>query len=118
MHHRAPTLPAVLALLLLLVSAWPALALAPSLDEARQQLERIGAKLDEQKDDLALQASRDAVLKIQAQADKTIAERTPQLQSLDARLAELGDSPASQGQEAPEVTRERRDLLLCSGILG
>ncbi|MBO9717789.1 MAG: DUF3772 domain-containing protein, partial [Pseudoxanthomonas sp.] len=80
------------------------------MDEARQQLERIGAQLDEQKDDAALQASRDAVLKVQAQAEQTIAERTPQLQSLDARLAELGDSPAKQGQEAPEVTRERRDL--------
>lgn len=111
MRHRATTTPAAIVLLLfLLASAWPALAQAPSLDEARQQLERIGAKLDEQKDDAALQSSRDAALRIQAQAEKTVAERTPQLQSLDARLAQLGPSPAAPGQEAPEVTRERRDL--------
>jgi small-conductance mechanosensitive channel len=110
MRHRATITPALLSLLLLLAFAWPALAQAPSLDEARQQLERIGAKLDQQKDDVALQASRDAVLKVQVRAEKTIAERTPQLQSLDARLAELGESPAAQGQEAAEVTRERHDL--------
>jgi small-conductance mechanosensitive channel len=109
MHHRS-ALTRLLLLALLLLPAWPSPAQAPSVDQARQQLERIGASLDGQKDADTLQASRDAVLKIQAQAEKTIAERTPQLQSLDARLAELGDSPAAQGQEAPEVTRERRDL--------
>ncbi len=94
----------------MLATALPALAQAPSLDRARQQLEQIGAKLEEQEDDVALLASRDAVQKVQAQAEKTIAERTPQLQSLDARLAELGESPAGKGQEAAEVTRERHDL--------
>lgn len=106
-----PLLPArLLGLLLAFAAVAPALAQAPSPEQARQQLERIGTRLDGQKDDTALQQSRDAVLKIQAQAEKTIAERTPKLQSLDARLAELGDSPAAQGQEAAEVTRERRDL--------
>ena len=110
MRHRLPTVPVILSLLLFLACACPALAQVPSLDQARQQLEQLGAGLDEHKDDRALQETRDAALKIQAQAEKTIAERSPQLQSLDARLAELGDSPAAQGQEAPEVTRERRDL--------
>jgi len=110
MRYRLPTVPALLSLLLLLACTWPAAAQAPSLDQARQQLEQIGAKLDERKDDRELQEARDATLKIQAQAEKTIAERSPQLQSLDARLAELGESPAAQGQEASEVTRERRDL--------
>ncbi|WP_372015002.1 DUF3772 domain-containing protein [Pseudoxanthomonas sp. 10H] len=109
MIRRLPFVPALLPILLLAFT-WPALAQAPSMDDARRQLERLGAGLDEPQDDLALQASRDATLRIQAQAEKTIAERTPQLQSLDARLAELGESPATQGQEAPEVTRERRDL--------
>ncbi|GAB3507411.1 DUF3772 domain-containing protein [Pseudoxanthomonas daejeonensis] len=112
MHRRAPTTPIALILLLLLAATWPARAQVPSLDQGRQQLERIGAQLDEgkDKDAASLQSARDVVLKVQAQAEKTVAERTPQLQSLDARLAELGDSPAAQGQEAPEVTRERRDL--------
>jgi potassium efflux system protein len=100
----------VLLLALLMLPAWLAFAQAPSLDQARQQLEKIGATLDGQDDTAQLQASRDAVLKIQAQAEQTIAERTPQLQSLDARLAELGDAPAAKGQEAAEVTRERGDL--------
>jgi small-conductance mechanosensitive channel len=106
-----PSPPAfLLALFLALAAVAPASAQTPSLERARQQLERIGTTLDERKDDASLQASRDAVLEIQGQAEKTIAERTPQLQSLDARLAELGDNPATKGQEAPEVTRERRDL--------
>ena len=86
------------------------LAQATSLDQARRQIEKTGAALEELNDAAALQGARDSTLKIQAQAEKTIAERTPQLQSLDARLAELGDGPDDQGQEAPEVTRERRDL--------
>ena len=100
----------LLALLLALLAAAPALAQAPSLDQARQQLERIDARLDAQQDDAALQAWRDAVLKIQAQAEQAITERTPQLQALDARLAELGEAAAGQGQEATDVTRERRNL--------
>ncbi len=105
-----PRLPFLPLLLALLFAAWPALAQTPSQDKARQQLEQIGAQLDGQKDQASLQASREAVLKLQARAEKTIAERTPQLQSLDARLAELGDGPAGPEQEAPEVARERRDL--------
>ncbi len=113
MRYRLPILPALLTMLLLAAWTWPATAQAPSLERARQQLEQIGARLDEQKgkdDDRALQETREAVLKIQGQAEQTIAERSPELQSLDARLAELGESPAGQGQEAAEVTRERRDL--------
>ena len=106
-----PSLPAgLLALLLALATTWPALAQAPSPEKARQQLEQIGARLAEQKDDAALQGSRDAVLKIQSQAEQVISERTPQLQSLDARLAELGEAATGAGQEAAEVTRERRSL--------
>ena len=47
MHRRAP-ITLILLLLLLPASSWPALsqAQAPSLDQARQQLERIGAQLD------------------------------------------------------------------------
>ena len=112
---RPPILPRSIALLILLATlatAWPVLAQAPqSLDQARQELDRIGAQLDGQKqDDTALQASRDAALKIQSRAEKTIAERTPQLQSLDARLAELGDAAANNGEEAAEVTRQRHSL--------
>ncbi|AKC87553.1 DUF3772 domain-containing protein [Pseudoxanthomonas suwonensis] len=111
MRHRLPFPRSVLLVLFLaLLPAWPAAAQAPALEQARQQLEEIGTALDGQTDDAALQASRDAVLKIQAGADQIIAERTPQLQSLDARLAELGDAPAGEDQEAAEVTRERRSL--------
>jgi len=113
-RHRllSPSLPArlLLTLLLALASAHSALAQAPSLDKERQQLEQFGAQLDRYQDDATLQGVRDEVLKIQAQADRTVAERTPQLESLDARLAELGDSPAAKDQEAPGVTRERSDL--------
>ncbi|WP_028918520.1 DUF3772 domain-containing protein [Pseudoxanthomonas suwonensis] len=103
-------LTAVFTVLLALLLAMPAFAQAPSLDQARQQLEKIGAALPEQDDDPSLQASREAVLKIQALAEKTIAERGPQLDSLDARLAELGEGPAATGQESADVTRERREL--------
>ena len=108
--HFPARLTAVFTVLLALLLALPAFAQAPSLDQARQQLEKIGAALPEQDDDASLQASRDAVLKIQALAEKTIAERSPQLDSLDARLAELGEGPTAEGQEAVEVTRERREL--------
>ena len=112
LHTSLPAhLPAhLLSLLLALLAAAPALAQAPSLDQARQQLERIDARLDAQQDDAALQAWRDAVLKIQAQAEQAITERTPQLQALDARLAELGEAAPGQGQEAADVTRVRRNL--------
>ncbi|KAF1696087.1 DUF3772 domain-containing protein [Pseudoxanthomonas koreensis] len=115
MPLRSPSrLAVVLVLFAALLAAWPALAQAPAPspapDKVRQQLERIGAQLDGQQDAAALQSSREATLKIQAQLEKSVAELTPQLERLDARLAELGDSPAAKGQEAPEVTRERRDL--------
>ena len=99
-----------LLLLLALPGTGPAQHPPQALNQARQQLEQIGAQLAEQKGDAALQDSRDAVLKIQSQAEQVINERTPQLQSLDARLAELGEAAAGAGQEAAEVTRERRSL--------
>lgn len=110
MPPRRYRLPALPFLLLALLAAWPVPAQPQTLDQARQRLDRIGAQLDRQQDDPALQASRDAALAVQDQAGKVIAERTPQLQDLEARLAELGDGPATPGQEAPEVARERRDL--------
>ncbi|HRF83909.1 MAG TPA: mechanosensitive ion channel family protein, partial [Pseudoxanthomonas sp.] len=100
----------MLALLLALTSAHSALAQAPSLDKGRQQLERIGALLDTPQDDAALQDARNTVLKIQTQAEQASAERAPQLQALDARLAELGEAASGQGQEAADITRERRSL--------
>lgn len=82
----------------------------PTLEEARAKLGAIDAGLAEEQEEAALVEARDAVLAIQAQAERFVAENTPRLERLDARLAELGPAPEAPRTEPPEVTRERRAL--------
>ncbi|TWH09471.1 DUF3772 domain-containing protein, partial [Pseudoxanthomonas taiwanensis] len=96
-------------LLLCLVLGAPALADEPDVDAGRRQLETIATRLERYEHDAELAKAREAVLEIQAAAQALIDGRTPELQSLDARLAELGEVP--EGQDEPgDVARERRVL--------
>src|SRR5690606_24933558 len=99
-----------LLVLLLACLTLPAMAAAePGLDEGRTQLERISARVDTYEDDAALAQARETVLQIQSAAQALSDSRTPELQSLDARLAELGEVAEGQ-EEARDVTRERQAL--------
>ncbi len=82
----------------------------PTPEQLRAQLADAGMALDKAEDDAALIAERDRLGTIQEQARRAIAARTPQLESLDARLAELAADPDQAGGEAREVTRERDRL--------
>ena len=107
--HRTALLLRPLLVLLLACLALPALAAEPGLDEGRLQLEVISAQVDTYEDDAALAQARETVLQIQSTAQALIDGRTPELQSLDARLAELGEVAEGQ-EEARDVTRERQAL--------
>lgn len=108
MTRTADLLRPLLFLLLAIVSL-PALSDEPDVDKARRQLESIAASLERYEHDAEMAQARETVLAIQAEAQALIDSRAPELQSLDARLAELGE--ASEGQdEARDVTRERRSL--------
>ncbi|KAF1685860.1 mechanosensitive ion channel protein MscS [Pseudoxanthomonas broegbernensis] len=100
----------ILALLFAVASAWPAMAQDDSVEQGRRELEMIAAQLDRGADDAALAGGREAALKIQARAQHLIDTRAAELESLDARLAELGEGPAAGGTEAAEVTSERAAL--------
>src|SRR5690606_2246005 len=108
MTRTADLLRPLLFLLLAIVSL-PALSDEPDVDKARRQLESIAASLERYEHDAEMAQARETLLAIQAEAQALIDSRAPELQSLDARLAELGE--ASEGQdEARDVTRERRSL--------
>jgi small-conductance mechanosensitive channel len=70
-------------------------------DDARKQIETI-RKLAGDVDETNLDAFRDGVTAIAAEAEALIADRTPKLAELDARLTELGPAPAKG--EPPEAT--------------
>lgn len=96
--------------LLLACLALPVRADGPDLDKARRQLETIATRLERSDNDADLAGARETVLDIQAAAQALIDARTPELESLDARLAGLGEPPAGQPEPA-EVARERQALL-------
>src|SRR5690606_31186766 len=83
--------------LLLAIVSLPALSDEPDVDKARRQLESIAASLERYEHDAEMAQARETVLAIQAEAQALIDSRAPELQSLDARLAELGE--ASEGQD-------------------
>jgi len=99
-------------LLLLPLTAWSQEQdTAPTPEQLRVQLAEAGRTLDKAEDDPALIAARDRLATIQDQARRAIAARTPQLESLDARLAELAADPEqAAGGESREVTRQRERL--------
>ena len=85
------------------------LAQATSLDQARRQIEKTGAALEELNDAAALQGARDSTLKIQAQAEKTIAER------FTGRIEQVPNSYSAikiNGQRAYDLAREGKDVDL------
>ena len=87
----------------------PALAAEPALDKDRQQLQAISERVDRYEEDAELAQARETVLGIQSAAQALIDSRTPELQSLDARLAELGEVAEGQ-EEARDVVLERQSL--------
>ncbi len=107
--HRTALLARLSVLLLLAWATAPALAAGKDLDKDRRQLESISTGLDRYEDDTELARARASVLEIQSAAQALIDSRTPELQSLDARLAELGEAAEGQ-EEARDVVRERQDL--------
>ncbi len=95
--------------------AVPVVAQAPdstkSFDDARQQITDIRKQLGAADlDDAHLAGFRDAATAIATQADAVVADRTPKLAALDARLSELGPPPAKGVGEAADITAQRNDL--------
>jgi len=113
---RAMSFPARLAFLVAFVLAsLPAFAQAPdptkSFDDARQQIVDIRKQLAAADlDDARLNDFRDAAAAIAAQADAVVADRTPKLAALDARLGELGPAPVKGVTEAADIGAQRNDL--------
>jgi small-conductance mechanosensitive channel len=113
MMHRIPR---ILAFLLFCLSAATAVAQdqdsAKLFDDGRKQIVDIRAKL--LADDLdadKLIEFRDTAGKLAGQADALIADRTPKLETVDARLAELGEAPAKGAPpEAADITAQRNTL--------
>lgn len=102
-------------LLILLICAVPALAQSPDsskfFDEARAQVADIRKQLgDADVDDAQFNRFRDAAAAVSSQADAIVAERTPALAAIEARLAELGPAPAKGSSEATDIAAQRSEL--------
>ena len=93
-----------------LAGAAPAQQPPADMTQARVELAAIDAGLERSHEEEDLLRARDSVLAIQAGADQAVAERSPELESLDARLAGLGDAPADGGTEPVEIARQRLAL--------
>jgi len=97
--------------LIALVSV-PAFAQEPDsakfFDSARQQIADIRKQLGEDVDDAKLDDFRDLATAIGTSADALVADRTPKLAALDARIAELGPPPAKGSPpEAQDIAAQR-----------
>ncbi len=111
---------AALALLLLIVglfgwtgSTWAGEAppdQAKTLEQARKDLDRVQATLGEDKvNPSALSGLRNKAITVQSQANAAADALTPQLESVQARLTELGEVQEDK-QEAPNVAAQRAQL--------
>jgi potassium efflux system protein len=91
-----------------------------TLDAARSQIDRVQKKLDAAPDkplqDHDLVDLRNAAQEAQEQAQGAAAALEPQLASVQARMAELGQ-PAEGMKEAPDVAAQRAELTKNSGLL-
>jgi len=81
---------------------------AAFLDQARQEIDQVRRKLDDQPDPELLER-RARVQKIQARAQTLADSLAPQLADVAARLEELGPPPAD-GSEASDVASQRSQL--------
>ncbi len=80
-------------------------------DDARQQTADIRKQLNaDDVEDAKLLEFRDAASSLGAQSEALIADRTPKLAALQARLAELGPEPAKGTSEAADIAAQRTDL--------
>ncbi|MDB5889585.1 MAG: hypothetical protein JWP47_416 [Polaromonas sp.] len=106
---------ALLALLTLaLVAAFAAAAAEPdagkpTLEEARAAIADIQKSIARAPDDTALKRLKAAALAARTAGDATAVELQPQLDSVTARLLQLG-TPAAGVKEAPDVTAQRAQL--------
>ncbi len=83
----------------------------PFLKGASQQVADIRKALAGEVDDATLDDLRDQVSDIGASADRIIAERTPELDAVDARIAVLGPAPAKGAPaERSDIATERAAL--------
>ncbi|MFT4267394.1 MAG: DUF3772 domain-containing protein [Xenophilus sp.] len=91
-------------------SVAPAASQAPfDTGDLRAQLDKLPASADTAEQARSLVQQVDAIAE---DAGKFIAQRTSQLNDLNARLGELGDPPSAGATEAPDITRQRATLTL------
>ena len=89
----------------------PAASPAQTLDALHDQLDSIKNALKDKPDDHTLATLRTTAQGVQDQAGQLAATLAPQMDSLDARLAVLGPTPAKGAPpEAAEVVAQRRQL--------
>lgn len=87
--------------------------IAANLDAARSQIDKIQKRLNEKSDtaptDAQLVELRASAMDAQTQAEAAAAAVAPQLTSVKARVAELGE-PAPDSREAPDLQAQRKQL--------
>ena len=84
-------------------------ALDDSLDKLRQQIETMQKNLPDADAETDLMAWRSTAIAAEAQAQKAADELAPQLDSVQARLSELGAAPADK-KEASDISSMRSEL--------
>ncbi len=118
MHRHAFARPGLLALVAvwLLALACPATAQeldsAKFFDDATRQVAEMRARVvAEEYDAATLMAFRDKAGEIAGTADALIADRTPRLETLNARIAELGEAPAKGAPAEPADIAAQRSAF-------
>ena len=81
--------------------------LEPSVAQLRAQLDELPAKLDNAKD---VRVRLEQINDIGQQGDAFVASHAGQLADINARLGELGNTPAAGATEDPDITRQRATL--------
>ena len=80
-------------------------------DAARQRIAEVRKQLGDEVDPAQLSDFRDTVTALDAATDALVADRTPELAALDARIAELGPTPAKGAPaEATDIAAQRATL--------
>ncbi|GAA5235589.1 DUF3772 domain-containing protein [Verticiella sediminum] len=88
-----------------------------SLDAARAQVDKARTALrSDDVTDAELQALREAMQEVQSEAASAVDALDPQLNSVRARLEELGP-PSPDTKEAPDIAKQRKELQASHGAL-